>query len=200
MARPDQVIFVQLNVGAIGDGGATAAPMSRQREAGILVDHVHHRCFQLVDVDVLGVNPAQRRSRGDVGGVSGSLIGAKIAAIAEHGEQVASDGLREFRIGPGRRSKVPGIVRPVFGMFEDVEEMAFRHTGADLLLELGQTVGLTDCRQLLQMRRAVRVDAQFAVVGESCIDLGRHLRQFVLQRRDEVLAACGDAESGTVGG
>jgi hypothetical protein len=64
----------------------------------------------------------------------------------------------------------------MLSMFEDVEEMALRHTGADFLLELGQSVRLTDCRQLLQMRRAVRVDAQFAVTGESCIDLGRCLR------------------------
>ena len=84
---------------------------------------------------------------------------------------------------------MPGIMRPVLGMFEDVEEMAFRHSGADFLLELRQPVRLTDCRQLLQMRRAVRVDAQFTVAGESCIDLGRCLRQFVLQRSGEVLSA-----------
>ena len=163
MARADQIVFAQLDVRAIGDGGATAAPVSRQWEADILVDHVHHRRLQLVDVDVLGVDPAQRRRRGDVGGVPGGLIGTKIAAIAEHGEEIALDGLREFRIGPGWRSEVPGIVRPVLGMFEDVEEMALRHTGADFLLELRQSVGLASCRQLLQMRRAVRVDAQFAV-------------------------------------
>jgi hypothetical protein len=39
--------------------------------------------MQQGDVDVLGVAPGQRRSRGDVGGVPGSLIGAKIAAVSE---------------------------------------------------------------------------------------------------------------------
>ena len=165
VARADQIVLAQLDVRAVGDGGAAAAPVPRQREAGILVDHVDHRRLQLVDVDVLGVDPAQRRRRGDVGGVPGGLIGTKIAAVAEHGEQVASDGLRELRIGAGRWSEVAGVVRPVLGILEDVEEMALRHAGADFLLELGQPVGLTGGRQLLQMRRAVRVDAQFAVVG-----------------------------------
>jgi hypothetical protein len=70
---------------------------------------------------------------------------------------------------------VSGIVRPVLGMLEDVEEMAFRHAGADFLLELNQPVGLADCRQLLQMRGAVGVEVQFAIAGESGIDLGRRL-------------------------
>ena len=50
------------------------------------------------------------------------------------------------------------------------------------------------------MWRAVRVDAQFTVARESGINLGRRLRQFVLQRGGEVLAACRDAEGGAVGG
>src|SRR4029077_10422241 len=73
-------------------------------------------------------------------------------------------------------------------------------SGAYFLLELGQSVRLTDCRQLLQMRRAVCVDAQFAVAGESGIDFGRRLRQFVLQRTGELLAACRDTKSGTIDG
>ena len=99
MARPNQIVFVQLDVCAVGDSGAATTPMPRQRKADILVDHVHHRRFQLVDVDMLGVDPAQRRRRSDVGGVPGSLIGTKIAAVAEHCEQVASDGLHKFGIG-----------------------------------------------------------------------------------------------------
>ena len=55
-----QVVFMQLDVCAIGDGGTATTPMPRQRKANILVDHVHHRRFQLVDVDMLGVDPAQR--------------------------------------------------------------------------------------------------------------------------------------------
>jgi hypothetical protein len=86
VARADQVVFAQLDVRAIGNGGAAAAPVPRQREADILVDDVHHCRLQLIDVDVLGIDPAQRRRRGDVGGVPSGLIGTKIAAIAEHGE------------------------------------------------------------------------------------------------------------------
>ena len=37
MARADQIVFAQLDVRAIGNGGAVAAPVPRQREADILV-------------------------------------------------------------------------------------------------------------------------------------------------------------------
>ena len=76
---------------------------------------------------------------------------------------------------------------------------AFRHAVADFLLELHQPFGLASGRQLLQMRRTVRVDTQFTVVRESGINLGCHLRQFVLQRSGEVLSACRDAEGSAVG-
>ncbi len=95
---------------------------------------------------------------------------------------------------------MPGVVRPVLGMFEDVEKMAFRHAVADFLLELHQPFRLAGGWQLLQMWCAVRVDAQFTVARESGINLGRRLRQFVLQRGGEVLAACRNAEGGAIGG
>ena len=196
---PEQVVLAQLDVRAVGDRGAAAAPMPRQREAGILADHVDHRRFQLVGVDVLGVDPAQRLRGGDLGGVTGGLVGAEIAAVAEHGEQVALDGLGELRIGAGGRPEVAGVARPVLGMLEDVEQVAFRHAGADFLLEFRQPLGLVACRQLLQVGRSVRVDAQLAVGRKAGVDLGGERRQFVLQGRGEVLAALRDAERGAVG-
>ena len=69
-----QIVLAQLDVRAVGDRGAAAAPMPGQREAGVLVDHVDHRRLQLVGVDVLRVDPAQRLRRRDLGGVPGGLI------------------------------------------------------------------------------------------------------------------------------
>jgi hypothetical protein len=69
-------------------------PMPRQGKADILIDHVHHRCFQLVDVDVLGVDPAQRRRRGDVGGMPGSLIGTNSGCVPMPNYYVLSVNIR----------------------------------------------------------------------------------------------------------
>ena len=89
MARPDQVVFAQLYMCAIGDGRVAAAPMPRQRETYILIDHVHHRRLQLVDIDVLGIDPTQRLRRSYFGGMPGGLIGTKIATVAENREEIA---------------------------------------------------------------------------------------------------------------
>ena len=73
---------------------ARPLPQCRGREeAGVLVDDVDHRRLQLVGVDVLRVDPAQRLRRRDLGSVPGGLARAEIAAVAEHGEQVALYGL-----------------------------------------------------------------------------------------------------------
>ena len=84
----------------------------------------------------------QRLRRCDLGGVSGGLIRTEIAAIAEHGENVALDGLREFRIGAGWWSEVASVAGPMLSMLENIEEMPLRHAGADFLLELRQPFGL----------------------------------------------------------
>ena len=78
---------------------------------------------------------------GDVGGVAGGLAGTEIAAIAEHGEQVARSGLRELRVGAGGRPEVAGVARPVCGIFENVEQVALRHASVNLRFEGGETLG-----------------------------------------------------------
>ena len=148
---------------------------------------------------MLGIDPTQRLRRGDLGGMTGGLAGAEIAAIAEHREQIALDGPGELRIGAGGRSEVPGIAGPVFGIFEDVEEVAFRHPGADFLLERRQPLGLIPSCQLLQVKRSIRVDAQLGVGRKRGIDLGGNRRQLLLQRSGEVLAAFGYAERRAIG-
>ena len=85
-------------------------PVPRQREPGVLADNVHHRRFQLGPGDMLGVDPAQRLRRGDIGSVPGGLTRTEIAPVAEHREQVTLDGLRELWIGTGCRPKVAGVI------------------------------------------------------------------------------------------
>ena len=129
----------------------------------------------------------------------GGLVGAEVAAVAEHGEQVAPDGLGELRVGAGGRAEVTGVAGPVLGVLEDVEQVALRHAGADLLLELGQPGGRRAALQLLQVRCPVGGNAEFGVVGEAGIHLGGERRQLGPQRGREVLAPFGDAEGGAVG-
>jgi hypothetical protein len=164
-----------------------------------LADDVDHRGLQLAGVDVLGVDSAQRLRGRDLGGVPGGLARAEVAAVAEHGEQVALDGLRELRVGAGGRPEVAGVAGPVLGVLEDVEQVALRHAGADLLLELSQPSRLLRHRQLLQVRRPLGVKTEFGVGREAGIDLGGERGQLGPQRGREILALFGDAEGGAVG-
>ena len=63
-----------------------------------------------------------------------------------------------------------GEASPVLGVFEDVEEVALRHPGADFLLEFRDPFGPIGRRQLLQVRRPVRIDAQLRVGFKAGVD------------------------------
>jgi hypothetical protein len=141
MPGPEEIVFAELDVRAVGDRRAAAAPMPRQGEADILPDHIDHRRLQLFGIDVLGIDPTQRLRRGDLGGMTGGLAGTEIAAIAEYREQITLDGLGELWIGAGGRSEVPGVAGPVLGIFENVEKVALRHPGVDFPFERRQSSG-----------------------------------------------------------
>ncbi|MEF2559436.1 hypothetical protein VQ044_25435, partial [Aurantimonas sp. C2-5-R2] len=79
---------------------------------------------------MLGIDATQRLLGDEFGRMAGGLAGSEIAAIAEDGEDVAAHGLRQLRIGTGRRPKMTCVAGPVLGIFEDIEEMALGHAGA----------------------------------------------------------------------
>ena len=190
-----EIILAEPDVRAVGDRRVTAAPMPGQREADVLIDHVDHRRLQLVGVDVLRVGPAQRLRRRDLGGVTGSLIGTEIAAVSEHGENIALDGLCEFRIGAGWWSEVASIAGPMLNMLENIKEMSLRHPSADFLLEFRQPFGLDACRQFLEVWRSIFVDTQLTVGRKSRVGLGGESRQFGLQGGGKIHAALRYTES-----
>ena len=197
--RSHQVILPQLHMGAVGDCRAPASPVPGQGEAGVLADDIDHPGFQLARGDVLGIGPPQRLGGRGPWRVPGRLARAEVAAVAEHGEQVSLDGVAELGIGAGGRSEVAGVAGPVFGVLEDVEEVALLHAGADLLFEFGHPGWLPYRLQVLEMRGSVGIKAEFGVAGEAGVHSGGKRRQLHLQRGREVLAAAWDAECGAVG-
>ena len=60
-------------------------------------------------------------------GVARGLGGAEFTGIAKDRENVAQNRVGEFRVSARRRSKMPRIAHPMMHIFEDIEEMAFRH-------------------------------------------------------------------------
>ena len=94
----------------------TVAPEPWQGEAHVLVDHVDHRRLELAAVMCCALIRRSDSRRRKLGGMAGSLVRTKIAAIAEHGEDVSLDCLRQFRIGPGGWSEMARVVGPVLDM------------------------------------------------------------------------------------
>src|SRR5277367_6502717 len=105
----DEIVFAQQNMGAIGDRCPACAPESWQGEAGIGVDQVARCCFEFGRVDVLSVDPAQRLGGSDAGGVAGGLTGTEIAAVAEHGEDIALFRPCKLGISAGGRPEVARV-------------------------------------------------------------------------------------------
>jgi hypothetical protein len=106
--------------------------------------------------------------------VTRGLAWTEVATIAEDGEQIALDGLRQFWVGPRRGAKMPGVTGPVFGMLENVQEVALRHARTELLLEGRQSGWLGGCCDLPEMRCSVVRYTEFGVVGQAGVDGGGH--------------------------
>jgi hypothetical protein len=94
---------------------------------------------------------------------------------------------------------VAGVSGPVLGIFKDAEEVTLRHAGADFLFKLNQPGGSLGRCQLLQMRGAVGIDAQFGIGRETGVNCSGKRRQFSFQRGGKILPSFGNTASGTVG-
>jgi hypothetical protein len=87
----------------------------------------------------------------------------------------------------------------VLGVLENVEQMAFGHAGADLPFEIRQAVRLPGRPRLFQVGRAVGVERQLGVVGETGVHGGGGAGQLVLQPGDERLGAFRHVQEAAVG-
>jgi hypothetical protein len=76
-------------VGAVGDRHVRLAPELGQIEPGIFAGDVGGCGFELVDGDVLGVDPTQRVPVDALWGMARRLVDAEIAAEPEDREQIA---------------------------------------------------------------------------------------------------------------
>lgn len=68
-----EVILAQLHMGTVGDRDIRSSPETGKIEPGVLVDDVPRGGLELLDVDVLGVDPAQRVSVDALRGVASGL-------------------------------------------------------------------------------------------------------------------------------
>ena len=125
------------------------------------------------------------------GRMAGDLGRPKVAAVTEDGEEIAPHGVGELRIGPGWRSKVSRIARPVLGGLENIEQMAFGHPVADFPLEGCQPVRGGGRRLPFQMQYAVGIQGQFGVPWEALIHRVGGLRELSLDEGDKVIARSG---------
>ena len=185
--------FPQLHVRSVSDRRATAAPVPGQIEPGVLVNDIGHRGLEFPGVDMLRVKPAERLRRHQIRGVARRLDGTEVAAVTEHGEQIALHGAGDFRIGARWWTEMPRVSRPVLGVFENVEKMALRHPGTNFPFEFSQILWRRGGRQFSETRRAIGVQHEFIVAGKTTIGFGRGGGEFIAQHGGEIRSAPGNA-------
>ena len=195
----DEIVFTQRNMSAIGDCRPPSAPELWQGKAGIGVDQVGCCRFEFSRVDVLSIDSAQRLSGSDAGGVTCGLAGSEVAAVAEHCEDIALFCSGKFRICAGGRPEVASVTGPTCAIFENVEQVPFRHASVHFSLERGQAFGLGSGGLLLQMGNAIGIDGQCGVSRKANIDFGGHRRQLLLQLSDELFPGLRHSESVAIG-
>ncbi len=181
----EEVVLAQLHVGPVGDRHVRLAPELGQLEPGILAGDVGGCGFELVDGDMLGVDPAQRVPVDAVRCVARGLVHAEVAADPEDREQIPLGRVLQLGIRARQWAEVARERRPVLDVLEDIEQMPLWHPFPDRLLE-----GLEPLRQRLsgladQMRRPIRIDPQRAVVREAGVHGPGQLFQLVSQLGDE---------------
>jgi len=89
VARAEEIVFSQFHVCSVSDRRPPAAPVPGQIEPGVLVDDIRHHGLDLSGVDMLRVEPAECLRRQQIRGVARRLGGPEVAAVTEHGEQIA---------------------------------------------------------------------------------------------------------------
>src|SRR5260370_33992011 len=127
--------------------------------------------------------------------MTGGLVGSEIAAIAKDCKKISLGGIGQLGVGTGGRAEMARVAGPVLGPLENVQQMTLRYPCADLPLELRQAFGLNARGQLLQMRRSVSIDAQFAVRGITGVNLFGDTGEVGLTVFDKVHAPSGKSDA-----
>jgi hypothetical protein len=118
-------------MGAIRNGGLPTTPEKRQLKPGVLRNHIAQGRFQFGGRDMLGIQPAQDVPANRARGMASRLGGPQFTGIAEDGEDIAQDGIGQFRIGPGGRAKMTRIADPILHILEHIKEMPLGEAGFD---------------------------------------------------------------------
>jgi hypothetical protein len=160
-----------------------------------LVDDIRHRGLDFSGIDMLRVEPAGCLRRQQIRGVARRLAGPEVAAVTEHGKQITLHGAADFRIGAGWRAEMPCVSRPVPGVFENVEKMAFRHPGSDFPLEFRQIPWRGRRCEFSETWPAIGVQPEVFVFRKTTTGFGRDGRQLITQRSREISSAPGNANS-----
>src|SRR4051794_15703091 len=129
-------------MGAIGNCHPAGAPEPWQGKACKGVDQIGRCGFEFWCVDMLSVDPPQRLGGSDARGMSGGLAGSEIAAVAEHCENIALFWPGKFGVCAGGWPEVASVAGPACAVFDNVEQVPFRHASVDFRLESGQAGGL----------------------------------------------------------
>ncbi len=127
VVRGEQILVVEVVLGAVGGRALAIAPAFGELQAGVAVDDVPTGRRQFVGIHMPAVDERQHVRRDGATQVSGSLGRSEIATIGEGGEDVALGRLLDLGVRAGQRTEVPGPARPVGHIAQDLDDAAFAH-------------------------------------------------------------------------
>src|ERR1039457_136201 len=116
----EQVLLVQIPLGAINRSTFPGSPAFGQRKAVVGVDNFPNRLLQTLFSDVAPVNPGNLSTISAAHGAR-SLSRPKLTTITKYRCQVPGHRIIELRIVTGNRPEIPRPLQPVFGILQDIQ-------------------------------------------------------------------------------
>ena len=144
-----QALWMEVPLRAVGRSRLSGAPVPRQAQAGIGVDHGGDRGVEGVLRDMALVD------EGDLAPVqflhgAGRLRRSQLAAVAEDGGDIPLAGPFDPGIEAGDRTEVAGPVQPVLGVGQGIDEIDRRQPVLQPAFQFGGPVGRGAGAQALQ--------------------------------------------------
>ena len=130
MMRSQQIILHEGNMGAIRNG-ACPLPQRKGNSNRVYSAITSRKAASSLAVVICWAFSRRKIQANRVRRMASRLGGPQFTGIAEDGEDIAQNGIGQFRISPGGWPKMAGIPDPILYILEHIKEMPLGQAGLD---------------------------------------------------------------------